>query len=226
MSNLKRLDRSMTDLSILCVTKLGRHAEPFLRDMERLAVDLDAEFVLGLDGADPERLSPPRRFTSAARQVCVQSAGYIESVLDSMVAECSGEYVLRLDDDEAVSMRMGAWLADRKYRESDHWAFPRMHMWPDEQHYITNPPLWKDLQTRLSVKAKAGGRLKIHDGSPYGTGTVADVAIEHHKFLVRDRDEREKLLEGYKRLLPGAGAWAAFSVPEQFAAQLQTRPVR
>lgn len=211
-----------TDLSILCITRLGSHAEPFLRDMQALADRLDAELVLGIDGyllpIDPE-LAPH------ATRLALKSCGYIESVLDEAISVCSGEYVLRLDDDERVSPEMVTWLKAQDYFDTDHWAFPRMHLWPDERRYITNPPLWPDLQTRLSVKDKSGGRRQIHAGSPFGTGRIAEVAIEHHKFLVRDRAEREALLAEYKALMPGADAWAPFSVPEMFAEQLQTRPV-
>lgn len=210
----------MTDLSILCVTRMGAHARRFLGDMEMLADGLGVEFVLCVD-ADPTRFDDLGTVVSR----WVRSDGYIESVLDEAIAQCSGEYVLRLDDDECVSVEMARWLEDRSYRADDHWAFPRMHLWPDGRHYITNPPLWPDLQTRLSVQAKAGGRTVIHAGSPYGTGQVAEVAIEHHKFLVRDRAEREALLAEYEAIMPGANAWAPFSVPEMFAAQLQTREV-
>lgn len=209
------------DLSILCVTRLGDHAEPFLFAMGDLGAELDAEFVLAVD-AEYENVVVPRTATTVVK---VKSDGYIESVLDEAVAACTGEYVLRLDDDERVSPDMAAWLKAQDYFDTDHWAFPRMHLWPDESRYITNPPLWPDLQTRLSVKDKSGGRHQIHAGSPFGTGRVAEVAIEHHKFLVRDRAEREALMAEYRAIMPSADDWAPFSVPELFSEQLETRAV-
>lgn len=204
----------MTDLSILCVTKLGKHAEPFLVDMAALAVEVDAELVIAVDGGG----SLPAYVEECSSRIDVQSNGCIESVLDEAIAACGREYVLRLDDDETASVELADWLADHRYRDADHWAFPRMHLWPDWSHYITSPPLWPDVQTRLSVKAKAGGRAQIHQGSPYGTGQIAGPAIEHHKFLVRGLAEREALVEHYESLQPGAGSdhFARFSVPERF----------
>src|SRR5690606_10758983 len=92
--------------------------------------------------------------------------------------------------------------------------------------YIVNPPLWPDLQTRLSVKAKSGGRTRVHAGSPFGTGTVAPCVLEHHKFLVRPRGEREALVERYERIERGAGlGYSMFSVPEPYEDQLRTAPL-
>ena len=71
------------------------------------------------------------------------------------------------------------------------------------------------------MKAKAGGRNRVHAGSPFGTGRRAPCAIEHHKFLVRPRDEREALLGRYEQIQPGAGkGFAMFSVPELYADDL------
>lgn len=213
----------MSDLSILCVTKCGAHSGPFLLHFAELANRLCTELVLALDNAED---TPPLAYNTTIYPVC--SDGYIESVLDDAVDACSGKYVLRLDDDERCSPQMIDWLERGCYREADHWAFPRMHLWLDEQHYITNPPLWPDLQTRLSTKEKSGGRTRIHVGSPHGTGKVADVAIEHHKFLVKDLDERERLVAHYESLQPGAGSshFQPFSVPERFADRIQVGRVR
>lgn len=205
----------MADLTLLCVSKLGDHARPFIEHFDEAAQELDATFVLAVDRAG----APGWTLDLHTDQfLWVRSDGYIESVLDDVIAECPDGYILRMDDDERISPPMQRWLAAGAYRQHDHWAFPRMHLWPDAKHYIVNDPLYPDLQTRLSVKAKAGGRRRIHVGSPFGTGTVAPVEIEHHKFLVRERAERERLVETYDRVLPGAGEhFKVFSVPEQFA---------
>lgn len=216
------------DLSILCVTRCGAHAEPFLREMDTLAQDLGAEFVVCVDSSAPRdqgTLMWDGTLLINTRTHLLTSAGYIESVLDEAVATCVGEYVLRLDDDERVSPDMAAWLKAQTYFDNNHWAFPRMHLWPDAEHYIANEPLWPDLQTRLSVKDMSGGRTQIHAGSPFGTGKIAEVAIEHHKFLVRSREERAALMAEYRAIMPSADDWLPFSVPELFAEQIETRAV-
>ena len=205
----------MSDLSILCVTEGRAHAHKFVTTMALHATRLHARLVLAVDG-EPKPWMP-------ANTVKVRSTGCIESVLDEAVNACPDGYVLRLDDDEQMSAEMRAWLANGSYRDADHWAFPRLNLWPDVHHYISNQPLYPDLQTRLSVKEKSGGRTQVHVGSPYGTGQVAPCAIEHHKFLVRPLHEREALIARYDRIQPGAGAdFVAFSVPERFEDQLVT----
>lgn len=194
----------MSDLTILCVSAGREWASPFIETMRDHAEQLGANFLRLRDGED------------------VHSGGYIESVLDEAVARCETAYVLRLDDDEKISGEMLRWLGQGHYRESEHWAFPRRNLWPDASRYITNPPLWPDLQTRLSVKAKAASRTQIHSGSPFGTGRVAPVAIEHHKFLVRSEEERRALVERYDAIVPGAGAqYAMFSLPERYEKDLK-----
>lgn len=182
------------DLTILCVTQREPFAASFLAELADLADAIGASYV-EYDG---------------------RGTGCIEHVLDDAIAECPDGYILRVDDDEVVSYPMKSWLIDRSYVEADHWAFPRRNLWPDENAYITSPPLYPDLQTRLSVKAKSGGRWSPHDGSPFGTGTVAPVGLEHHKFLVRSYDERRAIVDRYDSIMPGAGSgWRAFSLPEE-----------
>jgi len=188
-------------LTILVVTRYGAHAAPFLFAFDEFAEDVDAELV-EYDGTH---------------------ARCIEDVLDAAISECEDGYILRLDDDELPSDEMRWWIRKRVYECDDHWAFPRLNLYPDADHFITNPPLWPDLQTRLSVKAKAGGRTGIHAGSPYGTGQVAPCAIEHHKFLVRSVAARRQLVADYESIQTGAGVFfSPFSVPEDF--QVQTAP--
>lgn len=195
----------MSDLTVLCVTKGEPYAQPFLARLAQDAALIDAKLRVETDGAG------------------VRSDGYIESVLDEAVGLCDDGYILRIDDDETITVGMLEWLRAGYYRDADHWAFPRRNLWPDAQHFITNPPLWPDLQTRLSVKAKASGRAAVHAGSPFGTGRIAPdrCVIDHHKFLERDRDEREQLVRSYEAIQPGAGSeFVMFSLPELYEGEL------
>lgn len=212
----------MTDLTILCITKGDEYARPFIDEMARGAQTIGAEFLLAPDGFIPD--------TDLAygypRIGGLNSDGHVESILDEAVAQCDTEYILRLDDDERMTPEMRTWLAAGYYRTAPHWAFPRRNLWPDEDHYIQNAPLYPDLQTRLSTKQLSGGRKRVHDGSPFGTGRVAPVAIDHHKFLVRTREEREALVEHYESLQPGAGSkYVMFSLPERYEDVLQVKQV-
>lgn len=187
----------MSDLTVLTITDYPDHAPRFLQRAADLATRLGADYV-EWDGT---------------------GAGLLENVLDGAVASCRDGWILLLADDEAIPRETEAWIATGEWETADNWCFPRRHLWPDEYSFITSMPLWPDLQTRLSVKAKSGGRLHIHAGSPFGSGTLVRAPIDHHKFLVRTQQERQQLLDRYATFDPIAVSphYAAFSIPEHLA---------
>lgn len=205
-------------LSIVTVTRLQPYAPPLLRAMASDAQLIGAEFVIAVDGGVPEGAGIIE--LGADRYVGVRSKGYVESVLDEAVAACRGRYVLRLDDDERCSPGMVAWLVKGAYLERDHWCFPRLHLWPDEKHFLDDTQLWPDFQTRLSVREKSGGRHHIHAMSPFGMGEQAPCALEHHKFLVKSYDERRAIAAKWH-----TGGMTAFSLPEHAGRRMESRPV-
>lgn len=206
-------------LSILCVTRAESRAMPFLAEMALLAENLKAEFVIGADGADA------RDTLAEAPYECtitpLHASGAIEHVLDDAVASCQGEYVLRLDDDERCSFAMMRWLMTGEWETRDHWTFPRVTFWKNVTTVLMHPLFFPDVQTRLSVKAKAGGRPRIHQCSPFGGGKFAPVMIEHHKLLVKSLEERRALRARYDALSPQTARINATAVPED----LLTDPV-
>lgn len=190
-------------LTLLCVTAGGEHASSFLDGFRDVAQAIKADYV-EYDGRD---------------------AGCIEHVLDDALDVCKPGYVLRLDDDEACSTKLIEWLAGGEYLIADHWCFPRYNLWPDEGSFITSHALFPDLQTRLSLKDKSGGRQTPHQPSPHGTGRCATVPILHHKFLVKPIEERRRILDSYEQIQPGAGSnFTAFSLPETLS-DVQVSPV-
>lgn len=212
----------MSDISILCVTRALPYALQFLDDMAELAHDLDAPLVLAADGD-----AAWRALDGHDNVIMLRSHGYIESVLDEAVGACDTNWILRLDDDERVSFGMYEWLLERSYRAADHWAFPRANLWPDEHQRLAGisdgfpegGTCWPDYQTRLSIKRKSGGRTEIHQGSPFGRGRVAPVALEHHKLIVRGFDERLGQVRAYDRISDGAGSspmYGPLQMPESW----------
>ena len=193
-------------LSILCVSRVDECSLPFISYMQEAAAQLGAQFVLAADGSYAYRRAP-------IDSVLVRSRGYFESALDQALVACDSDYVLRLDDDERMSSAMMQWMQSGIWHASDNWEFPRSHDWYDG--VLMTPQLFPDYQTRLSVKAKAGGRHGIHAGSPY-SAERASVCIEHHKFVVKDYKERRRIAESYDAYHPGYGTgnMLPFSLPE------------
>src|SRR5215207_1414124 len=115
----------MPDLSILCVTKGERCVLPLLGSLSSAARLCKAELVLVADGReafdairDLDGLSelPIRNY---------KTRGFIESVLDECINLTTGQYVLRLDDDESIPPPFVEWLRAREYKKADHWKFNR-----------------------------------------------------------------------------------------------------
>lgn len=212
------------DLSILCVTRAELCVQPLLRELLKDAYRLGAQCVLAADGRDAiTALSYPFAPADVPHGLIrVESKGYIESVLDEAVAACSGEhikYVLRIDDDESISPAMMRWLQSGAYHAAEHWCFPRQHLWPTSHGdgVLMTPHLYPDLQTRLSTRAKSGGRHGVHAPSPHGGGEIAPVALIHHKYTVRTPAERLRIAQVYDAYSRGYGTgnMKPFSLPEE-----------
>lgn len=205
-------------LTILCVTRADDYALPFLADLTSVARKIGAEMVTCVDG--------PSRF-DYGQTYRVKSKGFIESVLDECISRCKTDYILRIDDDEKCSPALVRWLQEKRYESAPHWKFPRAHLWPDTNSFISAPPLWPDHQTRLSLREQSGRRTTVHAGSPFGGGTLCNAPIEHHKFLVKSYDQRKTIAARYDQIQPGAGSGSmlAFNLPEvAFLGKVPTEP--
>jgi hypothetical protein len=214
-------------LSILCITRAEPHAPYFLAALASLAHRLSAQLVLGTDGVEAYRVLHHSADVDDADLIRVESRGCLEDVHDQVLNACDGAYVLRLDDDEAATPAMQQWLERRDYEAHDHWKFARAHLWGGPDEFIVSNQLWPDHQTRLSVRAKAGGRTAIHCGSPFGGGELAPVVLAHHKFLVKSIAERRAVARRYDAIQPGAGTGGmlAFNVPEDAYDQVTLAPI-
>jgi hypothetical protein len=214
-------------LTILCVTRGEACVLPLLRQMGDLALELGAEWVLGLDGEAALAVAIEEDFGRIAKLVAVQSDGYLESVHDTVLAAAGGDYVFRLDDDESCSEELRHWLTRKAYTTHRQWSFPRQHLWATPGQFLVHPILWPDYQTRLSQRAYAGGRTTIHCPSPFGKGVKATATILHHKFLIRPVEERALIAGNYEMVKPGAGTgkFQVFATPEWILPQLDVRPV-
>lgn len=190
-------------LSILCVSRLEAEVCDLLSRLYNQSLTVGAEFVLVVDSAGVEYVSVPSPISHLPIAGMVESKGYIESVLDEALTYTHGDYILRIDDDESLSEGLVDWLKQEQYRSHDHWRFPRPHLWQDEYHYLTSPYLYPDYQTRLSVRDKSGGRVGLHALSPYGSGVLAPYPIYHHRFLVRNREQRKEIARKYELIEKG-----------------------
>lgn len=203
-------------LSILCQTRAEPHAWSFLASMRNLANRAGGELVVAADGAEAFNRVLQSGVATKLAQIRLAERGVEwvgRGMLNMAFAACDGAYVLRLDDDERCSAELDQWLVDGAYDSEELWRFARVWLWGDQQHYLTHAPFWPDWQIRLALKETAVVPHTIHAGCFDGVGIPGPGAIEHHKFLVRSRTEREVLVAFYDGVQSGAGL-PEFYLPE------------
>lgn len=207
-------------LSILTVTRLEPYTAPFLRHFRAVADIVGAEFVVAHDRC-------PVVDCGADKYAPVESSGVIEDVLVEAHAACSGDYVLRLDDDETLSAQAILDVVEWSKVDEDTkvYAFPRANLWGDRWHAISSGSLFPDFQARLMPRHREQ-RRHVHEG------ILPDAAmpgmILHWKFLLKSREERQAIAAGYESKKPGCGSghYLQFSVPEECFDTVETFPFR
>ncbi len=202
-------------ISLVCVTKGEPHAPYFLNEMHNFCVKHNAEFIVGGDGDKGYQMA--QLFGDVAVQV--HSEGYLESVIDEVLAKANFEWVLRLDDDETMSPAMEEWIVGRSWKDASEtiYSFPTAWLWGDRNHFITVPPFVGDFHPRFTRKDSSMGVERVpHAGNIHGLGTIVPVLHLHHKFLVKDYEKRYEIACRYESLREGAGfgLHRPFTLPE------------
>ena len=138
----------------------------------------------------------------------LQTRGYIESVLAEMAGLCSGDWILRIDDDEALG---GDWRREPiesliHFNDITHFWTPRRWIVPPGGCFISNEPWFPDLQLRLFQNDRdlIAWPVEIHEPMDVeGRGLVlADRWVEHYNLVVYDHQSREERCRNYRRLRP------------------------
>jgi glycosyl transferase-like sugar-binding protein len=132
-------------LSVCCLTgdpgpRVAAVLEPFRAIADEIVVAADAR-------ADPVRLE---QYAAVADRVVRVEFSYFERHLAWLHAQCSGDWIFRIDADEVASPalveRLPELVADRHLQQA--W-FPRRWLFPDAAHWVEEVPWWPDYQNRL-----------------------------------------------------------------------------
>ncbi len=212
------------ELSIVCITNGESHVMPFLLKMRHAADEIGAELVIGADGEEAMRLA--QNVTN--RIVTVKSKGYIESILNRVMAAAEGVWILRIDDDEEISPALLSWLKKKSYRSSPLWRIPTMALWENSDQFVVTKPLWPDVHLRLTTwQYRLGWDPKPHAPAPHHTDDIAPGAFLHYKYLLHDYDERKKVADHYESISSGAGhgIHKVFTLPEDVYQRLELMQV-
>lgn len=194
-------------LSVLCVTRAKPYVLPFLEEIVALSRELNAECVFGAHGSDVEAWARTRTNRDYGVRLIEVQGEYLEQMLTPALEACSGNYILRLDDDERCGPGMIEWLRTEQYRKHPNWHFARVHIWPDAEHYIANPPFYPDFQGRLSIPSQAARPVLLHAGPSYPSYPAPlSARIEHHCFMLKSYEERKQLDLKYREIASGQPA--------------------
>jgi hypothetical protein len=128
-----------------------------------------------------------------------------EALLSWLYGRCRGDWILKLDDDEAPSRALLDGLADAADASVTHVWLPRRWLYGGPRTYLAADPWLPDFQLRLSVNdprlVRFPGLLHV-PLEVAGPARYLDAPIYHLETL-RPREERERKVEAYERERPG-----------------------
>ena len=133
---------------------------------------------------------------------------YTSRYLAWLYAQCSGDWILRVDADEVLSPALVAaipeLIQDRGVRQ--YWI-PRRWLYPDTSSWLDESPWWPDFQLRLN---KNDCYLRFADGQLHAGGALSqppaaylELPLYHLIFLSTGTQEREASTARYDAIRPG-----------------------
>lgn len=218
-------DNGRATLATLSVCCLTRDPPERLRAIFDSLRAFTCEFVIA---ADSRVAAEERRAYGylADRVLEVDFSGYIEQHLAWLYAECSGDWILRLDGDEVPSAALLRVLPDllkepaiRQYWLPRRWVAPAGEGWLDELPWA---PDYQNRLVRNDEHVAFSGRL--HSGAePAFPARYLHEPIYHLVCALETTEERLARSLRYElmqphRIAPGGGPFnATYYVPERSA---------
>lgn len=165
------------------------------------------EVVVAVD----ERAHPETMGACAglADQVYVVPApkSHMDLYLGWLHGRCSGEWILRADDDELPSEALREALPSLlDEREPTHYWLPRRWMHPTPETYLAERVWLRDIQVRLVRNLPGIWRFsgRLHSNIEVaGASRIVDAPLLHLALLVADLEQRRAKVERYERVKPG-----------------------
>ncbi len=184
-------------LSICCVTARPRRAAAVLSTLRHIA----DEVVVAVDVSGGEQdLSSLAGV--ADRLFEVDLGHFVERALAWLHAQCSAEWVLRIDDDEVPGVGLLEALPELlRTRDVVQYWVSRRWLFPDPGHWLEEWPWFPDFQGRL---VRNDSRLWFPEVGHSGVALdlparYLDSGLYHLVNLLSDRQQRESKAELYRR---------------------------
>ena len=187
---------------------LAHNSAQFIERLLQAGAEFADEIVVGVDGSS----------TDSTEDICAKYAdklfrlepiGTSERALAWLNDQCSGDWILRLDDDELPSAgfvdALPRLMRDRNYT---HYWLPRRWVIGDERsRWIAEHPWWPDWQLRFfrnipSLVSFPGQLHTDYDVQGAG-GYFSEGSLYHYALVERNEQERRQKVAQYKRISPG-----------------------
>lgn len=201
-----RVNQSPIRISAVVLTKNGeQRIERCLRSILRSG--FADEIVVCIDRATTDNTYEIAR-ALADHVHFVATDGYLESALPQMTALCSGDFILRLDDDERLG---GNWTRQEfeslvALNDVSHLTLFRRWLVDDGRNFIVDSPWFPDVQLRLfrNVPASIRWPQQIHEPMQIAGNclTMGDRWIEHDVLFTTTPAERQEKCRRYQALRP------------------------
>jgi hypothetical protein len=134
-------------LSVCCVTDDATAQTATMLGLLRPLAD---EIVVAVDTRVPETLLVPLYGGVADRLLRYEYAEPVERPFAWLHAQCSGDWILRIDSDEVPCAELLGALPDLlTVRDVHQFPLPRRWLFQDSSHALDEAPWWPDYQFRL-----------------------------------------------------------------------------
>ena len=179
------------------------HLETLIRQFHALS---DHVVLFFDETTPPDFRTKAECFTSDCRTVCHRNAPH--EFVGEMLAQCSGDFILRLNDDELLSPNWTRAFIDGAISEPDVNSYWIVRKWlvDTQGSYISSPPHYPDYQLRLTRNDPAlvqSPRLLHESVTVKGEcGWISSHAILHYDLAWRDRLQREAKVKRYAAIRP------------------------
>lgn len=187
---------------------LAHSSALFIERLLQAGAGFADEIVIGVD----------RSSTDATQDICgryadklfrLEPIGTSERALAWLNEQCSGDWILRLDDDELPSAgfveALPRLMRDRNY--THYWLPRRWVIGDDRSRWISEHPWWPDWQVRLfrnipSLVSFPGQLHTDYDVQGAG-GYFSEGSLYHYALVERDEEQRRRKVAQYECISPG-----------------------
>jgi hypothetical protein len=210
-------------LSVCCIS-----AEPLERTAAilRLFRDVAKQIVCAVDARVPKHeVAVLEGEVDVLKRCVVEPSTGIERCLPWLFGQCTGDWILRIDNDEVPGSELLLALPTLlEAKDVLQFVLPCRWLFPDPDHFLDENPWSEDWHVRLSrndpIALRHSGRLHA-DITGVEPMRYIDLPFYHLDCAIHSLGEREQKIARYERAVPGLETMPGWSVnnhylPERF----------